>query len=281
MNFPLVTTDWLADNLSRKNLVLLDASMVNVIGREPIVYDLPVFIPGARKFDLEGNFCDLNATMVHAFPGEEQFTREARKLGINADSLVVVYDNQGVYSAPRAWWMFQSMGHENTFVLDGGLPKWLAEERETASSVAQESAKSGNIRATFHSGKVCDSSYVLKALEAGQATAVDARSAERFYGMAPEPREGVRSGHIPGSQNLPFAQVLDEHSFKSVEQLKAVFASTLPSDSEQAVFSCGSGITACIILMAAVIAGYEHNVLYDGSWADWGSNPSLPVATSA
>ncbi|SHK77059.1 thiosulfate/3-mercaptopyruvate sulfurtransferase [Marinobacter antarcticus] len=280
MNFPLVTTDWLADNLTRKDLVLLDASMVTVIGREPIVYDRPVFIPGARKFDLEGDFCDLSSPMVHAFPTEEQFTREARKLGINADSTVIIYDNQGVYSSPRAWWMFQAMGHENTFVVDGGLPKWLAEKRETVSSLVQEQAESGNIRGVFHSGMVCDSSCLLKELEAVRVAAVDARSSERFFGTAPEPREGVRSGHIPGSRNLPFSQVLDEHTFKSAEQLKAVFARTLPVDSERTVFSCGSGITACIILMAAVIAGYKNNVLYDGSWADWGSNPSLPVTTS-
>lgn len=280
MNFPLVTTGWLADNLTRKDLVLLDASMVTVIGREPIVYDRPVFIPGARKFDLEGDFCDFSSPMVHAFPTEEQFAWEAQKLGINADSTVIIYDNQGVYSSPRAWWMFQAMGHENTFVVDGGLPKWLAEKRKTVSSLAQEPAEPGNIGGVFRSGMVCDSSYVLKELQTGALAAVDARSSERFFGTAPEPREGVRSGHIPGSRNLPFSQVLDEHTFKSAEQLKTVFERTLPVDSERIVFSCGSGITACIILMAAVIAGYKHNVLYDGSWADWGSNPSLPVATS-
>lgn|SRR5680860_1041999 len=280
MNFPLVTTDWLAENLTRKNLVLLDASMARVIGREPIVYDEPVFIPGARKCDLEADFCDLDSPMVHAFPTEEQFTREAQKLGINADSIVIIYDNQGVYSSPRAWWMFQSMGHENTFVLDGGLPKWLVEQRKTVSSLAKESAQSGNIRGMLHPGTVCDSSYLVRELEADQVTIVDARSSERFFGTAPEPREGVRSGHIPGSRNLPFPQVLDEHTFKSAEQLKVVFAPTLPAVSEQTVFSCGSGITACIILMAAVIAGHKNNVLYDGSWAEWGSNPSLPVATS-
>src|SRR5680860_345856 len=130
MNFPLVTTDWLAENLTRKNLVLLDASMAKVIGREPIVYDEPVFIPGARKFDLEADFCDLDSPMVHAFPTEEQFTREAQKLGINADSIVIIYDNQGVYSSPRAWWMFQSMGHENTFVWTAAYPNgWWSKER--------------------------------------------------------------------------------------------------------------------------------------------------------
>lgn len=279
MNFPLVTTDWLADNLSDKNLVLLDASMSKVIGREPIVYDEAVFIPTARKFDLEHDFCDLNSAMVHAFPTEEQFTEKARNLGINSDSIVIIYDNQGVYSAPRAWWIFQAMGHENTFVLDGGLPKWLAEQRETVSSLAKP-VELGDVRGVLQPDRVCDSGYLLKALEAERVTAVDARSPERFRGAAPEPREGVRSGHVPGSQNLPFSEVLNDHSFKSTEQLKAIFSGLVPDGNQQVVFSCGSGITACIILMAAVIAGNQNNVLYDGSWADWGSNPSLPVVTS-
>lgn len=278
MNFPLVTTQWLADNLANKNLVLLDASMSKVIGTEPIGYDQPVFIPSARKLDLEGDFCDLNSAMIHAFPTEEQFTEKARNLGINTESIVIIYDNQGVYSAPRAWWIFQAMGHESTFVLDGGLPKWLAEQREAVLSLATPN-ELGDIRGVLQPNRVCDSSYLLKELDAERVTAVDARSAERFSGTAPEPREGVRSGHVPGSQNLPFSEVLSGHSFKSKEQLKAVFSRLVPHENQQTVFSCGSGITACIILMAAVIAGHQKNVLYDGSWADWGSNPLLPVAT--
>lgn len=280
MNSPLVTTQWLADNLTRPDLVLLDASMVKVIGREPVEYDQPVFIPGARPFDLEQAFCDLSSSMVHAFPSQEQFTSAARKLGINTDSLLVIYDNQGIYSAPRAWWMLQSMGHERAFVLDGGLPKWLAEGRETASSPAQATAEQGSIRGEFAADKVCDSGHVLASLESDLITLVDARSAERFNGRAPEPRAGVRSGHIPGSQNLPFAQVLDGPVFKRKEELQAIFADILPPGSKQILFSCGSGVTACILLMAAVIAGHRNTVLYDGSWADWGSQPSLPVATS-
>jgi len=280
MAHPLVTTDWLAGNLNHENLIVLDASMNNVIGKEPIVYDQPLFIPGARKLDLERDFCNLSTTMVHAFPTQEQFTREARKLGVKSDSMVVIYDNQGIYSAPRAWWLFQAMGHENTFVLDGGLPKWLAESKKVVASVAAEPAQPGNISGAFHPDMVCDSSYLKEKHAAGQVTVVDARSAARFYGTAPEPREGVRSGHIPGSKNLPFALVLDDHSFKNAEQLVALFARTLPSGAHQAVFSCGSGVTACILLLASVIAGCKNTVLYDGSWADWGSNPALPVTTS-
>jgi thiosulfate/3-mercaptopyruvate sulfurtransferase len=279
MSFPLITTDWLLENLDTDNLVILDASMRKVIGKEPIVYNQPTFIPGARVFDLEQVFCDPDPDKVHGFPTEEQFTREARKLGIHADTIVIIYDNQGIYSAPRAWWIFQAMGHEKAFVLDGGLPEWLAENNPVVSHPAPGAIEPGTIQGRLRSGAVCDSGYLLKQLEATQVTAVDARSSARFSGTAPEPREGVRSGHIPGSLNLPFAQVLDEHRFKDADALNAVFAEVLPSHSQQAVFSCGSGITACIILMAAVIAGYENTVLYDGSWADWGSNHSLPVAT--
>ena len=280
MTHPLVTTAWLADNLANPNVVLLNASMSKVIGREPIVYDQPLFIPGTRIFDLERDFCAVNSNLVHGFPTEEQFTHKAQKLGINADTLVILYDNQGVYSSPRAWWMFQAMGHKNTFVLDGGLPKWLAESRGVVATVSAEPDTGGNILAAFQSAMVCDSSYLVKERQAGQVTVVDARSPERFYGTAPEPREGVRSGHIPGSKNLPFALVLDDHSFKNAEQLVALFARTLPSGAHQAVFSCGSGVTACILLLASVIVGYKNTVLYDGSWADWGSNPALPVTTS-
>lgn len=274
---PLVTTAWLADNLANPKLVLLDASMVEVLGREPIVYNQPVYIPGSRKMDLESNFCDLNSTMVHAFPSAEQFTEEAQKLGINSDSTVVIYDNQGIYSAPRAWWMFQAMGHINTFVVDGGLPQWLAENRETVAGLTANDHGTGNLRSEFHPEMVCGANDLLTALQAGQVSIVDARSPKRFYGTAPEPRAGVRSGHIPGSQNLPFAKVLDEHTFKNPERLKALFADILPASGQQAVFSCGSGITACILLLAAVIAGYKNNALYDGSWADWGSNPELLI----
>ncbi|WP_100639932.1 sulfurtransferase [Marinobacter salexigens] len=280
MNSPLVTTQWLAENLGRADLILLDASMAKVIGREPIEYDQPVFIPSAMPFDLEQDFCDLSSPLPHAFPCAEQFTSAARKLGIEADSLVVIYDNQGIYSAPRAWWMLKSMGLERAFVLDGGLPKWLEEGRETASSLAQATAEEGSICGEFAADTVCDSRHVLASLESDLITLVDARSAERFYGRAAEPRAGVRSGHIPGSQNLPFAQVLDDPVFKSKEELKAIFADLVPPGRKQILFSCGSGVTACILLMAAVIAGYSDTVLYDGSWADWGSQPSLPVATS-
>ena len=131
MASPLVTTDWLQENLDNDRLVLIDASMATVIGKEPIVYDQPVWIPGSYQIDLEGTLCNTDSSQLHAFPTEDQFTQEVRRLGITPESLVVLYDNQGIYSAPRAWWILRSMGLENVFVLDGGLPLWLAEGRET------------------------------------------------------------------------------------------------------------------------------------------------------
>ncbi len=282
MASPLVSTDWLQENLDNERLVLIDASMATVIGKEPIVYDHPVWIPGSFQIDLEGTLCNTESSQLHAFPTEEQFTQEVRRLGITPESLVVLYDNQGIYSAPRAWWILRSMGLEQVFVLDGGLPQWLAEGRKTVSAPINSAAYAGNMAGLLDPERVRDSAFVLQHLDDERVSVIDARSRARFLAQAPEPRPGVRGGHIPNSLSLPFTEVLDGYRFKPVSELEAKFrhlgTNLQPGDGHQLVFSCGSGITACIILLAAELAGYDQLSLYDGSWADWGSDDSLPVA---
>ena len=282
MASPLVTTDWLQENLDNERLVLIDASMATVIGKEPIVYDHPVWIPGSFQIDLEGTLCNTESSQLHAFPTEEQFTQEVRRLGITPESRVVLYDNQGIYSAPRAWWILRSMGLEQVFVLDGGLPQWLAEGRKTVSAPINSAASDGNMAGLLDPERVRDSAFVLQHLDDERVSVIDARSRARFLAQAPEPRPGVRGGHIPNSLSLPFTEVLDGYRFKPVSELEAKFrhlgTNLQPGDGHQLVFSCGSGITACIILLAAELAGYDQLSLYDGSWADWGSDDSLPVA---
>lgn len=278
MEFPLVTTSWLDANLASGQLVLVDVSMSKVVGKKAIEYDVPVYIPNSRCLDLEKALCNLQSPLTHAFPTAAQCTAVAQALGIDSDSVVVFYDNQGVYSSPRAWWIFKAMGLRNVYVLDGGLPQWLAENRNVVATPTAIQAEIGNAMADLQPDLVCDANYIMENIAAGQLTILDARTKERFFGLAPEPRSGVRAGHIPGSLNLPFAEVLHGHCFKSAEQLSAIFANLCTHHARQLVFCCGSGITACIILLAAVIAGYRDLVLYDGSWSDWGSNVALPVA---
>lgn len=278
---PIVTTDWLEDNLQNKQLIILDTSMAKVVGKVPIEYEQPIFIPKSKRFDLENVFCNLASCQNNAFPTQEQFTQAAQKLGINADSIVVLYDNQGIYSSPRAWWIFQAMGFNNAVVLDGGLPQWLLENRPTVANLPKVLSEQGNMSGTYQSNLVCDSSYIIENMANEKIAIVDARSAARFAGTAAEPRAGMRSGHIPSSLNLPFAEILDNHCFKSTQQLTENFSNLVPNKNAEIIFTCGSGITACIIMLAARMAGYHNTVLYDGSWSDWGSDDNLPIDCKA
>ncbi len=274
---PIVSTAWLEDNLQNENITILDASMRKVVGKKPIEYDKPLYIPTSKRFDLEKIFCNLASSQNNAFPTPEQFTQAAQKLGINADSIVVLYDNQGLYSSPRAWCIFQAMGFNNAVVLDGGLPQWLLENKATVAELSSAQSEQGNIIGEYHENMVCDSSYIFKNMTSDKLAIIDARSAARFLGTAAEPRTGIRSGHIPNAKNLPFAETLDNHRFKNPQQLADIFSSLLPNNSSEIIFTCGSGITACIIMLAATIAGYQNTVLYDGSWSDWGSDKTLPI----
>ena len=273
---PLVTVEWLAQNLDDPNLVLLDASMEKVVGMTPRVYEQPCCIPGARQCDLENRFIDADSPLPHTLPSATVFTKEAQRLGVNADSIIVIYDNQGVYASPRAWWMFRIMGHEQVYVLDGGLPEWQRQGHATQSEFAKASVP-GSIQGAFQAQRVYTSAQLLSSLGTGSARIIDARSEARFYGQAPEPRPGLRGGHIPGSVNVPFLDLIEGCKFAPRSKLAEKFAVTGIKPEDQLIFSCGSGITACIVLLAAAVVGYHSLALYDASWSEWGADHHLPI----
>ncbi|PMM01539.1 sulfurtransferase [Vibrio breoganii] len=276
MSNVLVDCAWLHEHLDDKDLVLLDAFMLKVVGKEPIEYPEFVTIPGALPFDIENDFCNNDSTQLHALPTSQLFTDQVQKLGINKQSKLVIFDNQGIYSAPRAWWTFKVMGFDNVKVLDGGLPAWIEKGYPTTSAYSEASGK-GDFVASCDSNKVTDYQTVLSELNNPQQLVVDARGSARFNAEVAEPRPGVRAGRIPNSVNLPFASLMEGNGFKSKQVLSQLFSNIDTADSERMVFSCGSGITACILILAAHEVGRSNTVLYDGSWAEWGSNEALPL----
>ena len=274
----LVDTDWLATNIENEALVMLDASVPPVVPGYTSINDDAKFsaIPGARRFDYDGVFCKPNSVLPHMMPAQELFQQEARKLGINADSVVIVYDDVGLYASPRAWWMFRAMGHAQVAVLDGGLPKWIKEERGIIKQY--DNYRDGNFLANLDTDLFCDFEVVLKGLYEPRCQILDARSTGRFKGIDAEPRPGVRAGHMPNAKNLPFPEVLSGGELKPAEELRDLFSQLIEKD-QKIITSCGSGITACILTLAATVAGYENLAVYDGSWAEWGLPSKLPVVT--
>ena len=266
MNNPIVSSEWLKDNINDPDLILLDASQqTNINGSSSKFSQLQ--IPGARSIDLNGDFSDKSTHLPNMLPTPEQFEKAARNIGINNSSKIVVYDNLGVYTSPRVWWMFKAMGHENIAVLNGGLPDWIAKGYATELK-KQMSYPYGDFSASLNSNAVKSFTCVQNNIEQKEYLLVDARSSGRFNGTSPEPREGILSGHIPNSVNLPFESVLDNGKFKSKDELITIFDKA-KIDERPLIFSCGSGITACILLLASEIIGNKGNSVFDGSWTEW------------
>ena len=277
MNTSLINAQWLYEHLNTPGLIVLDASMSRVIGITPLTYSQRQVIPGSHPLDLEGDLVNPASAKPHAWPERERLINTLESLGITPDSEVVIYDDQGIYSAPRAWWMLRSAGINKVKVLNGGLPAWLEAGYPVAADYAQSVRSSGLSDLPEPAGMLTPCTEVLRNCNSPRFTLVDVRSAERFRGEVPEPREGVRSGHIPGSLNLPFTRVLNERAYLPVEKISGIFTACGLQQDTPLVFSCGSGVTACIVLLGAYEAGWQQVSLYDGSWAEWGSDHALPL----
>ena len=274
----LVSTDWLAAHMKDPDLRILDASTylpgVDRDGRTE--YDA-VHIPGARFFDID-DVSDGRSDLPHMVPPIEKFMSRVRAMGVGDGHQIVVYDGSGLFSAARVWWLFRLMGQNNIAVLDGGLPKWIAEGREVEDLAPVIRDRHMTVR--FQNQMVRDVTQVSSASKLGTSQIVDARAAARFRGEAPEPREGLRSGHIPNSRNVPFTDLLnDDKTMKTPDQTRAIFESAGVDLKKPIITTCGSGVTAAVLGLALERMGYDMWSLYDGSWTEWGMFPTVPVAT--
>ncbi|MBC6443010.1 MAG: 3-mercaptopyruvate sulfurtransferase [Rhodobacteraceae bacterium] len=277
-NAPVVSTQWLADHLDAPDLRILDGSWyLPVMERDPKADYEARHIPGARFFDIN-DVSDSNSNLPHMAPPVEKFTSRMRDLGVGDGHRVVVYDGAGLFSAARVWWIFRLMGQRDVAVLDGGLPKWLAEGHpvEDMPPVIRER----HMTARRDAQLIRDVTQVAAASGFGTAQIVDARGAERFRGDAPESRPGLRAGHIPNARNLPFATLLKEdHTLKSESDLRAAFEAAGVDLNRPIITSCGSGVTAAILSLALELVGHRNHALYDGSWVEWGACEDLKLAT--
>lgn len=270
----LVSTEWLAAHLDDVRVVDASWYMPNE-KRDAEAEFKAAHIPGAVFFDID-IIADLTTDLPHMMPAARDFSRAVGGLGIGNDRMVVVYDGSGIFSAPRVWWMLKAMGHDQVKVLDGGFPKWKREGRTIESGPAKISA--AEFSATPRPAIMRDFGEVMGIVENKSAQMVDARSPGRFYGSEPEPRAGVRGGHMPGAANVHFRSLLTQDgTFKPPAQLRDIFASAGIDPQRPVVTTCGTGVTAAILKLALDDIGAPDVALYDGSWTEWGSRPEAPV----
>ena len=273
----LVTTDWLQQHLGMPGLAIIDASWhLPDARRDPKAEFLAGHIPGAGFFDID-EIADAASGLPHMLPSPLAFSSAMRRLGIGDGMKIIVYDSVGLFSAPRVWWTLKTFGVVDVAVVQGGLPKWLAEGRPMEEGPASRQPR--HFTARLNHGSVAKVDDIKAALDGGKAQVVDARSAPRFEGVALEPRPGLRSGHMPGALNLPFANVLDHGAMKSPGDIEAAFAAAGVDIDRPIITTCGSGISAAILALAVAVTGRSILGLYDGSWAEWGARQDLAVAT--
>lgn len=273
---PLVSVDWLEKHLNDENLIILDATLPKVTWKtSEDLENEKSQIKGARFFDIKKVFSKADATFPNTILSSKEFEVKAQNLGINSNSCIIVYDDLGIYSSPRVWWLFQLMGFNNIAVLNGGFPEWNSKKYPIEKPQKNQFLK-GNFKSNFLSIKVKLLNEILDSLDDKSKIIADARSKGRFLGTTPEPRVGVKSGRIPNSVNIPYTEIIENGKMISNENLKSVFDNVNPNQKDF-IFSCGTGITASVLALGAELIGCKNYSVYDGSWTEWGSINDLPI----